>query len=94
MNKTFLTGIVALFLATGAAHAMPYAAYRCGKHQITMIPGKYHTTGNGCTKGCDGKSHYYDDKDRIIDRWVRDPANGPVTFKGKQCRELREWEIK
>ena len=94
MKKTFLTGVAALLLATGAAHAMPYAAYRCGRHQIEMIPGKYHTTGNGCTKGCDGKSHYYaGDNIHNVDRWIKETANG-ITFKGKQCRQLEQWEIK
>jgi hypothetical protein len=71
MKKALLTGIAALLLATGTAYAMPYAAYRCGRHQIEMLPGKYHTTGNGCTKGCDGKSHYYAG-DNIVDRWIKE----------------------
>jgi hypothetical protein len=93
MKKLLLTGIAALLLATGTAHAMPYEAYRCGRHQINMIPGKYHTIGNGCTKGCDGKSHYYAAGDSPVDRWIKETANG-ITFKGKQCRQLEEWEIK
>jgi hypothetical protein len=93
MIKTLIGSIAALFLATGAAHAMPYAAYRCGRHQINMIPGKYHTTGNGCTKGCDGEAHYYDEENRMVDRWVKDTEDG-FWFKGKQCRELEQWEIK
>jgi hypothetical protein len=96
MKKLLLTGIAALLLVTGTAHAMPYEAFRCGKHQIEMIPEKYSTPREGDPKypcgPCDSKTHYYY-KNRIVDRWIKETER-EITFKGKQCRTLREWEIK
>jgi hypothetical protein len=40
MKKTLLTGIAALFLATGTAHANHQAYYQCGKKLILANIGK------------------------------------------------------
>src|SRR5947209_3775787 len=40
MKKLFLTGVTALFLATGAAHAYPPRYYDCGRAFLKVQAGK------------------------------------------------------
>jgi hypothetical protein len=100
----FAAGIAALLLATGTAHARPWAAYHCGKYKIAMLPPKYFypnpdADGRLHCNPCDRKTHYfwYLGKDRgqgerLLDRWIRDEGDRGLFFKGKPCREFAEEE--
>jgi hypothetical protein len=61
IRKPLLTGIAALLLATGTAHARSYEGYHCGKLDIELIFEKYFSPyRTDCTAGpCDGKEHYF-----------------------------------
>ena len=99
MKKTFLTGIAALLLATGTAHARSFADYHCGKYTIEEVFEKYFSTDRtDCDGGpCDGKEHYFvvtgDDSinHRRVDSHVR-WRNDVMFYKGRKCREFTEEE--
>ena len=98
MKKTLLTGIAALFLATGtiAEAGRSYENYHCGKQVIERLFPKYFTPGRGyCFDGpCDGKEHYFVASDSFnlrVDRDIR--TRGDVLFyKGRKCRAFTEDE--
>jgi hypothetical protein len=97
IKQLLLTGITALLLATGAAHARPWSAYYCGKHEIADIPAKYFLPDReNCAAPCDGKGHYFDmkkDPDQrhpLPDRLFRVGADGALFYKGKRCRDFPE----
>ena len=57
MTRFFIAGIAALFLATGTAHARPWAVFHCGKDldmTVAWLPPKYFD---------DHKEHYFDFSD-------------------------------
>jgi len=81
MKKLFLTGIAALFLATGTAHAGCHDFYfRCDKKLVNV---------NGCTKWSFSeiisKEKSRDLPSRAFWMPIRGAPNGGLYFRGRKC---------
>jgi hypothetical protein len=79
-GKLLLTGVAALLLATGIAHASEYHAIQCGKKRIYVL-------------GHHGYSFYEIKEDKrndqaLPDRWFSQTANGDWYFRGKLCHRI------
>jgi hypothetical protein len=101
MKRTTIVIAACLALATPAS-ARPWAAFYCGRLQVTLTPSKYFDPNRvgveACERPCDGKAHYFDmkkDPDAkrpLSNRLFRTNDNGDLFYKGKKCREFTEEE--
>ena len=79
MKKTLLTGVAALFLATGPAHATENYYVRCGRKLVNVLG--HH--------GYSFTEIISDDKEvELPARAFRFGRNGAVYFRGRKCRCL------
>jgi hypothetical protein len=108
MKKTLLTGIAALFLATGTAHAYPPRYYDCGKAFLKIqtgagsIAGSHRVFPTYWNIAENYKVTQNPDRKRPIElhsinlkcAQVKDEWDDKCTLNGKFCRRMSDEEGK
>jgi hypothetical protein len=82
MKKALLSGVVALFLATGTAHATERYSVRCANQLLTVYGHHGYTFFRGEPETNEGKT--------VPERLFRWRDDGALLFRGRKCEYVRD----